>query len=450
MKFLIRSGCGEALPIAMRLDEEGNFVRLAISEEADEEYQKVGEGLVEKAKFDGRNVEWADVVVFDSNVFNLPYEAENLRYKGKRIVGSSRLAGRLENDRAFAIQAAKSTGIRVPDIRSFAGNAAWDDAKHYLTKLPPEDKLVWKPNGEAPASTFVAESVDEMLEMLPYWRELFTEHGDEPNFIITDKIEGEEISSEGWFNGDEFYLSNSTLERTRFFDGDHGEKTGCAGNVVWSHGDTPLYHRLFDKLGPIFVSHYNGPVDINVIIEKNSNEPVFLEFTPRFGYDALFGLMEILKSDLGQLFYDTADGRDIRANVDSAFSGAVRVHIPPYPEPSAEDDKQRPVGIPIFGWEPQGKKVSGIYPVEVMLKDHNVVTSGPDGYVMVVAAKGPSPREAMEGAYKVLDKIRIPTARWRMDLATKLQNVYDIIRGSGWISESNKRSPTIQLFRRSA
>lgn len=452
MKFLVRSGCGESLSVALRLQNDGHDVRFAISKSADEQYHMIGEGMVEKAEYNPKVVDWADVVVFDSNVFELPQEAEELRKRKVLVVGSSALTGALENDRSFAIQVAKHAGISVPEIKEFVGRAAWDDAKRYVSQISSDKKLVWKPNGEAPASTFVAESVDEMLEMFPYWAELFAEHKHDPTFIITDAIEGEEISTEGWFNGEEFYVPNHTLERTRFFDGDHGEKTGCAGNVVW-HSETPLYHRLFDKLRPIFRGRYNGPVDVNVIIDKNSNEPIFLEFTPRFGYDALFGLMEILNSDLGKLFYETADARNINPSIDSSFSGAVRVHIPPYPEPSAEDDQKRPVGIPIFGMPVKGYGAHVYYPVEMMVESNKLTTTGPDGYVMVVAGKGPSPRAAMESAYDSIEKIRIPTARWRMDLAVKLQEVYEAIRVTRWIGKgSNVGTPGrgVSLFRRSA
>lgn len=455
MNILVRSGCGESLPIALRLRTEGHMVKFSISKEANE-YQEIGDGMILKAEYSQAVINWADVIVFDSNVFELPYEAEIQRKHGKRVLGSGHLAGQLENDRAFAIEMAKEAGVHVPKIREFAGRGAWDDAERYVRKHSSDKKLVWKPNGEAPASTFVAESRDEILQMFPYWRELFAQHGHEPNFILTDAIEGEEISTEGWFNGKEFYCPNHTLERTRFFDGDHGEKTGCAGNVVWQ-GDTPLYHRLFDKLAPIFRGRYNGPVDINVIIEKDSNEPIFLEFTPRFGYDAFFGLMEILNSDMGELFYETAYGVPITAEIDSSFSGAVRVHVPPYPEPSAEDDTKRPVGLPIFGLPPEGQGRNGYFPVEVMLKGNQFVTTGPDGYVMVVASRGSSPEDATEKAYSLIENVRIPTSRWRMDLAAKFQEVYGAIKRSGWIGQTSRKAVTgdapkssIALFRRSA
>lgn len=428
MKFLIRSGCGESLAIALKLRDEGNQVRFAISEEGNKEYSNVGNGIIEKTTL-ARSIDWADVIIFDSNIFDLPAEAEAVR-KYKPALGSSRFSGELENDRALAVQIAKSVGLKVPDYEEFVGNKAWDMARRFLEGQS-EKAWVWKPNGESPASTFVSSDVDQMIHMFSYWEELFEEHGDEPNFILTTKIEGEEISTEGWFNGEEFFLPNHTLERTRFFDGDHGEKTGCAGNVVWSQ-QTSLFETLIKPFAKTLSGKYRGPLDVNCIIEKESNAPVFLEFTPRFGYDAIFGLAQVLNSDLGELFYQIASQKRVTASVKSSFAGMVRVHIPPYPEHPAKDDKLRPVGIPIAGI-PKDFKIGPCYPIEVMIKEDSLVTSGPDGYVVVVGADGGSPKESMNNAYKEVEKIDIPLMRYRLDLADKLQEVFETIRKTGWI-----------------
>jgi phosphoribosylamine-glycine ligase len=415
--------------------DEGNEVRFAMSEEADETYRKIGEGLATKSTLEA-SAKWAQVIIFDSNIFELPAEAEKLRGLGKPVIGSSALSGELENDRAFAVQFAKKSGLQVPDYEEFVGKDAWKVAERYLLNCEPTSCWVWKPNGEAPASTYVAESLEEMLAMFRYWEKLFEEHGEEPNFILTEKIDGEEISTEGWFNGEDFYFPNHTLERTRFFDGDHGEKTGCAGNVVWgSH--TLLHERLIEPLKGFLRGKYNGPVDVNAIVEKESNAPIFLEFTPRFGYDAIFGLMEILQSDLGELFYKMSVGEPWTGSIRSDYSGIVRLHIPPYPEPPSEEDKQRPVGLPIYGWLVEDK-VGPFYPVEVMDEQDRVVTSGPDGYVALVGGFGATPKQAMERAYKEADKVRIPLVRYRLDLADKLEEVWGHLKSTGWLKESKR------------
>jgi phosphoribosylamine---glycine ligase len=436
MKFLIRSGCGESLPVALRLKQEGNEVRFAISEEADKEYHLIGDGMIDKSTLP-RSMDWADVIVFDSNIFKLPQEAETLR-EVTLVLGSSELSGKLENDRALAVQTAKSVGLDVPSYEEFSGPGAWNKAESYLRETGDkifQNGVVWKPNGEAPASTFVAGDVDQMVHMLSYWKELYKEHKETPNFILTSKIEGQEISTEGWFNGKEFYVPNNTLERTRFFDGDHGEKTGCAGNVVW-HNDGPLFKTLIQPLKQILNGRYCGPIDVNAIIDEKSNKPIFLEFTPRFGYDALFALIQGLDSDLGELFYQVAAGQKVNFSIRNDFAAAIRVHIPPYPEPPASDDKLRPVGIPIGGI-PKNFNIGPYFPVEVYVSDDTLFTSGPDGYVIVIGGNGKSPDGAFEKVYKTIEGLDIPLMRYRLDLGKKLQEVYGKLLKTGWL-EGNR------------
>lgn len=437
MKFLLRTGCGESLPVALRLMDEGNQVVFAMSEEADKTYAKIGEGLVVKGEF-GKTLDWADCVIFDSNIFQLSKEAELCRSKGIPTIGASELSGRLENDRAFAVEVASGAGLQVPDYEAFHGKNAWDVARKYIETLQPDTRWVWKPNGESPVSTFVSDSVEQLQRMLIYWKALYEEHNEVPNFIITKKIEGQEISTEGWFNGVEFYVPNHTLERTRFFDGDHGEKTGCAGNVVWSH-DGPLFHTLIEPMREILRGKYNGPLDVNAIIDEETNEPIFLEYTPRFGYDALFGLMQILNSDLGELFFNIAKGLNWTGNVRGDFAGMVRLHIPPYPEPPSDKDKQRPVGLPIEGIKLHDK-VGPFYPVEVFAEEDALATSGPDGYVLVVGGNGDSPKIAMDSAYRRADGVTIPCVRYRLDLAEKLEEVYHLIKLTGWLGEKQLKT----------
>ena len=133
MKFLVRSGCGESLAIAMKLRDEGNEVRFSISETSDPEYHIIGDGIIEKSSL-AKSADWADVIVFDSNIFEFRQESEVLR-KYKPVLGSSQLSGELENDRAFAVQIAKDFGLNVPDYEEFTGAGAWQRAKRYL-ELP--------------------------------------------------------------------------------------------------------------------------------------------------------------------------------------------------------------------------------------------------------------------------------------------------------------------------
>jgi hypothetical protein len=135
------------------------------------------------------------------------------------------------------------------------------------------------------------------------------------------------------------------------------------------------------------------------------------------------------------LFYKIGVGEAWAGKVRSDFAGVVRLHIPPYPEPPSEEDEQRPVGLPVYGYVVKDK-VGPYYPVELMLEGDSLVTSGPDGYVMLAGRFGASPKQAMERAYKEADKLRIPLVRYRLDLADKLEEVFGHIKATGWLKES--------------
>jgi len=443
VKFLIRSDYGESLPLALRLLDEGNEVKFSIAEV---KARDIGDGLVEKPSTFESAVQWADLVVFDSNASPLPDEAERVR-PYRPVVGTSALSVRLEEDRQFAIETARRAGLTVPDSKEFSGPRAWSKARDFLESLRGKEAWVWKPNGEAPAQTYVAHDVPELYRMLDYWKKLYEQAEETPSFILTPKIEGIEVSTECWFNGHNFFLPNHTIERNRLMCGDLGEKTGCCGNVVWLAPNSDLVRELLYPLRSVFEGKYYGPLDVNAIIEPGSG-PVFLEFTPRFGYDAVFAFMELIKDDFGGLLYAMATGHDWDGNIDEGFAGAVRIHIPPFPEGHEGDVASNPsVGVPIFGYDPD-KFSKHVSPIEVKLNvDGEPVTSGPDGYSFVVSALGETPELAMQNAYRHTKSLRIPCMRYRNDLAESVQKVYDDLESTGLLTKDTSSSQSvIDLF----
>lgn len=435
MKFLFRSSDGLCLPQALRVQSEGNKVKLSVDQPG---YESAGNGFVDKAMNFDAAVDWADIVVYDVQAGPLPDEADKVRRR-KPVIGASSLGGQLEHDRAFGIEFAKKAGVKVPEVEEFTGPAAFRRAREFLQTKPKEINWVWKVNKKAPSGvgTYVAKGGrSEMLRMLKYWEEQYRKESISPNFVITTKIEGEEISTEAWFNGRSFELPNHTLERNKFFNGDLGEKTGCSGNVVWATDkDAPLYRKLLEPLTAELADKLVGPLDVNVIIEKKTNEPVFLEYSPRFGYDAIFSLMELMESDFGEFLYQIASGQVWRGRISSGFSGDVRLHIPPFPAKSSKDKAPNEAeGVPIFGIDTD-KYNRHQHLVEVMLdRDDEPVSSGPHGYVMSVTGRGETVRDAEEAAYKQVDKIRIPNMRYRTDLADTIEEVHNKIEHTGWLS----------------
>lgn len=436
MKFLFRSGWGESLALARRVEAEGNLVRFSIIEST---VQTVGQGLIPKTKDFLGSVSWADVIVFDSNTFDMPSEAEKLRLAGKNVVGASELSGRLEKDRQLAASIARRHRLEVNDFKRFSGKEAWIKARQFLADCDEDEGWVWKPDGEGDvAPTYVASTIPEMLRMLEYFETLYLREKQLPEFILTPKIEGKEVSTEAWFDGQNFFLANNTIEKNRFFNKDLGEKTGCAGNVVWVYPeltDCPLFGELLKPLAQELKDKYRGPIDVNAIIEDESQLPIFLEFTPRFGYDAIFALSHLIENDLAGLLADTAMGRTWRGQVKTdRFAGALRIHIPPYPEGT----NGRAEGVPIFGFDPSRVQRS-ISPCEVRLDSRGQPETAGEGYVFVLSAEGRSPEEAMKKCLPTKD-FKIPLMRYRTDLDFEIQKEYGDLLETSWIKGPSRGS----------
>lgn len=449
MKFLFRSSDGLCLPQALRVQSEGNKVKLSVDRP---EFDLPGNGLVEKVMNVQAAIDWADIVVYDPQEGKLVNEAEKVR-QSKPVIGCSELSGQLEYDRKFGVDFARKAGLRVSDMQEFVGPSAFRKSREFLQAVQRDIDWVAKVNGKAPegVGTFVSKNGRTgMLRMLKHWEEMYKQEKMAPDFVLTKKIEGPEISTEAWFNGKDFVLPNHTLEKNKFFPGDLGEKVGCTGNVVWQIDlQSPLVQKLLTPLIGQLQGRFIGPLDVNVIIEKSSNEPVFLEFSPRFGYDAVFALMELFDSDFGEFLYQVASGQKWQGQINEGFAGDVRLTVPPFPAKGAKDSSLEAEGVPIFGVEPY-KYNPHVHLIEVMIDENEqLVTSGPHGVVLSVTGRGNSPRDAQEAAYKQVDKLQIPNMRYRNDLTDAIEEVYLKIEQTGLLSTiSKERAKPLALFRR--
>jgi phosphoribosylamine-glycine ligase len=403
-KFLIMSGGGDGLGIGLRLKQEGNDVAAWIREgQAKSNY----DGLLRKVK------RWDDfltadtIVVFDSSGGGRT--ADRLRARGHFVVTGGSFADQLELDRAVAFEFMQRAGIKLPEYQEFS---SFDKAKAYVKKR--DTRLAFKPSGESAKQfgSYLAYDAEDMIEVLDSIGE---EHIGRPEFILQDFVEGTEVSSEGWFNGETFMRPfNHTIERKHMMDGDLGPSAGCTGNIVWVHEDpTPVMEEGILKMEPI-LREYNflGPIDLNTIVNK---EGVWaLEFTPRFGYDAFPSLMELFESPIGPTLEAIARGsRPTRLPLKNSIASALRLSIPPYPT----ERYKAPEGIPIRGFTRSDR--AHLYFYDVKLNDKlKLVSTAACGAIVTITGTGDSIIEAMEGPTKLAERAKIADKQYRTDLVS--------------------------------
>ena len=140
-KFLFVSYEGLIADIAWQVIKEGHEAKFWVQDPA---VQEVADGFVPKAKDWRKEVDWADVVVFDDVLGGMGTMAEELRNAGKPVVGGSPYTDRLEEDRAFGQQELKAAGVPIIPQENFT---SFDEAMKYVRANP--NRYVIKPSGEA-------------------------------------------------------------------------------------------------------------------------------------------------------------------------------------------------------------------------------------------------------------------------------------------------------------
>jgi phosphoribosylamine-glycine ligase len=422
MNFLFRSRWGEGLSLARRVMEEGHSARMAICDRA---AARVGDRLVDKCHYDDAARSWAHCVVFDCNDKQLPEEADELMAAGTPCLGSSTFAHRLEKNRAFGTTIAKAAGLHIPKWESFSGPRAFEEASKWLGGQTFRHGAVFKAN-RAGVGTQVADSSEQMERLFRYFAPRFEKLHEPPDFILQEVIKGLEVSTEAWFDGENFSLPNGTLERNKLMPGDIGEKIGSSGEAVWIYPEleAPLVAELVLPLADYLRGRYRGPIDVNAIVD-DMGVPWWLEFTPRFGYGAIQALMPLV-DDFAGVLWEIANGSPARASSDK-FAVGVRIHVPPFPIPPEDVDLAE--DLPISGYDPEESlDESGVYPMELALDEHGEpITSGPHGWVAQVVGVGATIEKAARQAYGNIDVLHIPKMRYRNDLGPQMAADYEAL-----------------------
>jgi phosphoribosylamine--glycine ligase len=418
MKLILYSKTGDGCWIGAVLAKHHDVIWTL----KDEKYVDTLKGIVAPPtqSLSEADIDEADLVVFDDSDHG---ELADAIREHTPVIGSSVLADKLEHDRLFGIEAMEKCGIAVPGYEVFSDIAPAID---WLKKN--KVRAVFKPFGSATdaATTYVSKSPDDMISYL----EKLTAKAKVKEFLLQEFVEGTEVSTEAWFNGEAFYGLDHTLEEKKFMSGGVGPNTGCSGNVVWMPDSTnALFERGLRRAAAFLgASGFVGPIDLNTIV--TDKECYGLEWTPRFGYEGTCNLISLLPMEFGDFMYKIATGEALElGKPKTAFAASIRIAVPPYPNPS---DPKKFAGVPVKGIDLE--HIERFYLSDVMLNDDGELeTIGTDGLVGAPVCTGDTPKEAAEGCYKVIKELQIPNCQYRDDIAEACQKRYDTLESQGWL-----------------
>lgn len=422
-KFLFVSLSGLISDIAWQVVKEGHEVKYCID---DEKERDIGDGFVPKIDNWENEIDWADVIVFDDTL-GQGAKAQELRAKGKLVVGGTPYTDRLEDDRSFGQEELKKAGVSILPYRDFDN---FDEAIIYVTANP--DRYVIKPAGNIKRRLFVGEEDDgqDVVRVLEAYKKSFPD--EIKVFQLQRRVTGVEVAVGAFFNGKEFiYPINVNFENKKLFPGNIGPSTGEMGTVMFWSGPNRLFNSTLKKMEPRLADErYVGYIDLNCIVNGNGIYP--LEFTSRFGYPTISIQQEGMITPIGQFFTDLAAGLDPKLRVKSGFQIGVRIVVSPFPF----DDDATFLSV--------SKNAAILFkkgiPEEVHIEDVKQINgqwyvAGTSGVVLIVCGLGPTMRQAQAQAYSRIRNIMIPDMYYRDDIGERWFEDHDRLHTWGYLRE---------------
>ena len=416
-KFLFVSIDSLIGDIAWQVVKEGHEAKYFVETPSEKE---IADGFVPKCDDWRKEVDWADVIVFD-DVLGQGTHAQKLRQEGKLVVGGTPYTDMLEDDRGFGQEELKKAGVTTIPSWNFT---SFDDAISFVQEHP--GKYVIKPSGEAQnikQLLFVGEEDDgrDVIQVLEHYKKAWSDRI--KVFQIQRKISGVEVAVGAFFNGREFiYPINVNFEHKKLFPGNIGPSTGEMGTAMFWSMPNKIFNATLRKMEPrLREEGYVGYIDINCIVNGYGIYP--LEFTSRFGYPTISIQQESMITPIGQFLHEIARGNGTKLKVRSGFQVGVRVVASPFPFTDTETFETHSKDAVVVLKKPN---MEGIHIEDVKLVNGEWLITGTSGVVLIVVGMGSTMRQAQNQAYSRINNILIPDMYYRTDI------------GDRWVEDSDK------------
>jgi phosphoribosylamine---glycine ligase len=424
-KFLFVSLGNLSGDLAWHIQKEGNEVKY-YTEDPDE--TEVADGFIPKITEWEKEVEWADVIIFD-DVLGQGTKAKKIRDMGKYVVGGTPYTDRLEDDREFGQEELKKYGVSIIPHFTFK---TFDEGIEFVKTHP--DRYVIKPNGDVSGIKgllFVGEEDDgqDVVQVLNDYKKAWADKI--PSFQLQKRIAGVEVAVGSFFNGKEFiYPINVNFEHKKLFPGNLGPSTGEMGTSMFWSGPNKIFNETLKKMEKrLAEENYVGYIDINCIVNNNGIYP--LEFTARFGYPTMSIQMEGMLTPVGEFFYDLARGINPKLRVKQGFQVGVRLVVPPFPFNDKETFEVKSRGSVIRFRKP----TDGIHVEDVKMEGAEWVVAGTAGVVMIVCGTGQTMKQAQSQAYSRIKNVIIPHMYYRNDIGDRWYEDSDRLHNWGYLRE---------------
>lgn len=333
-----------------------------------------------------------------------------LEAKGIPAFGPKASAAVIESSKAWSKDMMRRYGIPTAEYRTF------DDPREAMEHVEKAElPVVIKADGLALGKgVIIAETREDAREGIKSIME-DKKFGDSGNVVVIEEfLQGPEVSVLAFTDGNVVRPMISSMDHKRALDGDKGLNTGGMGTIA----PNPYYTQAVadECMEKIFLPTiramneegrtFRGCLYFGLMITDKG--PKVIEYNSRFGDPETQVVLPLLQGDLLEIMMACTNGT--LADVDFSFSSdsacCVVAASGGYP---VSYKKGYPVTLP--------EDTSRIYIAGTKLQDGVQVTSG--GRVLGVTETAPTLREAVDKAYRTMEKVSFQDMYYRKDIGAR-------------------------------
>ena len=359
---------------------------------------------------------------------------------GLRIFGASQKAAAIEASKSFAKHIMIKYNVPTAAGKTFT---SYKPAEAYIKKMGAP--IVVKADGLAAGKGVIV--CDTVAKAIAALKQIIVknEFGDAGKKVVVEEcLVGEEASFLAFTDGKTVIPLPSSQDHKPIFDGDKGPNTGGMGAyspapVVDQH----LHDRVMKEIMIPTVKGmaaegrpYKGVLYAGLMIDRDRIK--VLEFNGRFGDPEAQPLLMRLKNDIIPIIEAIIDERldQCRLEIDPRATVCVVMAAGGYPGKYKK-------GFPIQGLDKARRmKDVMVFHAGTGAKGKQIVADG--GRVLGVTALGQTVGDAIDRAYKAVEKIKWQGVQYRTDIGQKALTRFELTPKVGIVMGSDSDLPVME------
>lgn len=340
------------------------------------------------------------------------------RKAGKKVVGPTQAAARLESSKVFSKEFMRRHGIPT------AGYHVFRNASSALSHMAPLSEesypQVLKASGLcAGKGVIIALCRNDALKAISdmFEKRIFGDAASE--VVVEDFLAGQEASVFALTDGINYRLFLPAQDHKRAGDGDTGKNTGGMGAYAPAPLVTPEVMLKVEEriIRPTLKGMrdegypYTGFLYVGLMIDRG--EPSVVEYNARLGDPETQVVLPLLKSDFIAALQASVDGAlcDVPFEMYSKSAATVVIASGGYPD-HYETGREITIDVAVAAMQD-----CMVFHAGTLFDGGRLSTAG--GRVFSVTAVGETLRESIERAYRAVEKIDFEGAYYRTDIGAK-------------------------------